>query len=88
MPLENCENFTVSKNLKRSMEISHFDMVQVTNHYVEQNAGNYDLNLGQATVWNLSKRNHANDQNFNNGDKFIVQSINKKSNNIVHSVTV
>ena len=47
---------------------------QVTNQHVEQNAANYDLISGQATVWNLSKRNHANDQNFNNGDKVIVQS--------------
>ena len=53
-------------------------MVHVTNWHVEQNARNYDLNLGQAILWNLSKRNHANDQNFNNGDKVIVQSINKK----------
>ena len=59
------------------MEISHVEMVQVTNQHVEQNAANYDLISGQATVWNLSKRNHANDQNFNNGDKVIVQSIKK-----------
>ena len=53
-----------------------------------KNVGNYDLNLGQATVWNLSKINNANHQNFNNGDKVIGQRINKKSNNIVHNVTV
>ena len=50
MPWENCENFTVSENLKHSMEISHVEMVQVTNQHVEENARNYNLNLGQATV--------------------------------------
>ena len=50
MAWKNCENFTESENIKHSMEISHVEMVQVTNQHVEQNAGNYDLNLGQAMV--------------------------------------
>ena len=50
MAWENCENFKESENIKHSMEISHVEMVQVTNQHVQQNAGKYDLNLGQATV--------------------------------------
>ena len=50
MAWKNCDNFMESENLKHSMEISHVEMVQVTNQHVEQNVGNYDLNLGQATV--------------------------------------
>ena len=50
MAWKNCENFTESENLKHSMQISHVEMFQVTNQHVEQNAGNYDLNLGQAIV--------------------------------------
>lgn len=45
------------KNIKYSMESSNVKLFQLTNQHVEKNTRNYDLNLGQATVTNLSKRN-------------------------------
>lgn len=84
MAWENFKKFMESENLKHSMESSRVELVQVTNQYVEQNTGNYDLNLGQATVTKLSNRNHANDQSFNSADRVTVQSINQKSNNRIH----
>lgn len=84
MAWENFKKFMESENLKHSIESSRVELVQATNQYVEQNTGNYDLNLGQATVTKLSNRNHANDQSFNSADRVTVQSINQKSNNRIH----